>query len=88
MAGVQPAAITVRAAEEAELDALAALWRSSWLDAHAAIVPASLTRLRTLVSFRDRLGAALPRLRVAGPRGAPLGFHLVKDDEQIGRAHV
>jgi len=71
----------VRAAEEAELDALAQLWYDGWHDSHAAIVPAKLTRLRTLESFRDRLGAALPSVRVAGPRGAPLGFCVVKGDE-------
>jgi GNAT superfamily N-acetyltransferase len=38
-------------------------------------------RLRTQASFRDRLSAAPPRVRTLGPVGAPLGFHLIKDDE-------
>lgn len=71
----------VRDAEEAELDALAKLWRDSWLDAHAQIVPTELTRLRTLESFRDRLRAALPSVRVVGPPGAPHGFCIIKGDE-------
>lgn len=71
----------VRAAEEAELDQLAKLWHDGWQDAHARIVPAELTRLRTLESFRERLQAAIPSTHVAGPSGAPVGFCIVKGDE-------
>jgi GNAT superfamily N-acetyltransferase len=71
----------VRAAEEAEIDHLAQVWFDGWQDAHAQIVPAELIRLRTLESFRDRLRAALPNVRVAGPSGAPVGFSIVKGDE-------
>jgi GNAT superfamily N-acetyltransferase len=74
-------AMDVRAAEEAEIDVLAKLWYDSWQDAHAQIVPAELTRLRTPESFRERLQAALPHVRVVGPRGAPVGFCIVKGDE-------
>ena len=44
-------------------------------------MPAELTRLRTLASFRERLQHALPYIRVVGPSGAPTGFSIVKDDE-------
>jgi GNAT superfamily N-acetyltransferase len=71
----------VRDADEFELDHLARLWYDGWQDAHAHILPAALARLRTLDSFRERLHAALPRTRVAGPHGAPDGFSIVKDDE-------
>jgi GNAT superfamily N-acetyltransferase len=71
----------VRNAEADELDRLAGLWYDGWQDAHAAVVPAELTRLRTLASFRERLEHALPFIRVVGPPGAPLGFTIVKDDE-------
>jgi GNAT superfamily N-acetyltransferase len=71
----------VRAAAETELDHLAGLWHDSWRDAHAAIVPAELTRRRTLASFRDRLRAALPDVRVVGPLGSPAGLSIVKNDE-------
>lgn len=64
-----------------EIDHLAKVWFDGWNDAHARIVPAELARLRTLESFRDRLEAALPHVRVVGPFGAPLGFCIVKDDE-------
>jgi ribosomal protein S18 acetylase RimI-like enzyme len=73
--------MNVRNAEELELDRLATLWYDGWQDAHAAIVPAELTRLRTLSSFRERLQHALPYIRVIGPPGEPAGFSIVKDDE-------
>jgi ribosomal protein S18 acetylase RimI-like enzyme len=72
---------TVRPATESELDALAALWLSAWRDAHEAIVPAELTLLRTLESFRERLGQAIATTRVVGPPNAPVGFCIVKGDE-------
>jgi GNAT superfamily N-acetyltransferase len=74
-------AVHVRAAEQAEIDRLSRIWYDGWRDAHVPIVPAELTRLRTLESFRDRLQAALPDIRVVGPPGAPVGFHIVKADE-------
>jgi ribosomal protein S18 acetylase RimI-like enzyme len=71
----------VRPAEEAEIDHLAKVWYDGWHEAHAQIVPVELTRLRTVESFRDRLQAALPSIRVVGPSGAPVGFCIVKGDE-------
>jgi GNAT superfamily N-acetyltransferase len=71
----------VRSAEEGEIDQLARIWFDGWQDAHAKILPPELARLRTLESLRDRMEAALPDVRVAGPPGAPVGFYMVKDDE-------
>lgn len=71
----------VRPADEADIDHLARVWYDGWQDAHARILPAALARLRTLESFRDRLVAALPGIRVVGPLGSPLGFHMLKGDE-------
>jgi len=71
----------VRAAEEREIGHLARIWYDGWHEAHARIVPAELTRLRTLESFRDRLRAALSNVRVAGPAGKPVGFCIVKGNE-------
>jgi ribosomal protein S18 acetylase RimI-like enzyme len=73
--------MNVRDAEEAELDPLARIWYDGWRDAHEQIVPAELTRLRTLESFRDRLQAAIPNVRVIGKAGEPVGFCMVKDSE-------
>jgi ribosomal protein S18 acetylase RimI-like enzyme len=74
-------AVTVRAAEEAEIEHLARLWYDGWQDAHAQIVPAELARLRTLESFGQRLRAALPNVRVLGPFGSPVGLCIVKGAE-------
>ena len=73
--------MNVRPAEEFELDPLAKVWYDAWHEAHAEIVPAELTQLRTIESFRERLQAALPNLRVAGAPGEPVGFCIVRGDE-------
>jgi len=75
------ARMDIRTAEESEIGPLAKLWYDAWQDAHAQILPAALTRLRTLESFQERLHAALPYVRVVGPPAAPLGFCIVKGDE-------
>src|SRR5262245_47198995 len=71
----------VRAVEEREIDHLAQLWFDGWQDAHAAIVPASLKRVRTLENFRARLHIGLPDVRVIGPPGSPIAFYMLKDAE-------
>jgi GNAT superfamily N-acetyltransferase len=71
----------VRTAEPSDLKPLARLWWSGWRDGHDGLLPEALTRLRTLESFEDRMAAALSKVRALGPVGAPLGFHLLKDDE-------
>lgn len=71
----------VRGADAADVDVVARIWHDSWHDAHAHLVPAELTRWRTPDSFRERVRAGLASFRVAGPPGAPLGFHVVKADE-------
>jgi ribosomal protein S18 acetylase RimI-like enzyme len=73
--------MNVRPAEPSEIGALARLWHDGWHDGHAAIVPAALTRARTLENFAERLEAALGDVRVVGPVGAPLGFCMLKGDE-------
>jgi GNAT superfamily N-acetyltransferase len=73
--------IMVRPAEPAELDHLARLWHGAWSDAHEKLAAPEVTRARTLESFRERLAAILPDVRVAGPAGAALGLCIIKDDE-------
>jgi GNAT superfamily N-acetyltransferase len=79
-----------RPVDGADLDPLADLWHEGWRDAHLGIQPAELAELRTLESFRGRLEAAWADIRVVGPRGRPLGFTMLKDDElyqfYVGRA--
>jgi len=73
--------MNVRSAERTELDRLAAIWHEVWHESHASLMPAELTRLRTLENFRDRLEALLPDIRVIGPAGSPAGFCINRDDE-------
>jgi ribosomal protein S18 acetylase RimI-like enzyme len=73
--------MNVRSAERTELDRLAAIWHEVWHETHAPIMPAELTRLRTLENFRDRLEALLPGIRVIGPAGLPAGFCINRGDE-------
>ena len=73
--------MTIRAARDADVEPLARIWFDGWRDAHLAIVPEALARLRTLDSFRDRMTAALDQVRVAERAGAIAGFVMFKDDE-------
>ena len=73
--------VDVRSADERDLDQLAQVWFDGWHEAHAQIVPPELTRLRTIESFRDRLRAALPDVRVVDASGSPAGFSVLKGDE-------
>jgi GNAT superfamily N-acetyltransferase len=71
----------VRDAKKLEIDRLAKIWYDAWQDGHAQVVPAELTRARTLDSFRGRLAAAIASVRVVGPVGDPVGFCIVKGSE-------
>jgi hypothetical protein len=73
--------MNIRSAGPLDVAALATIWHHTWHEAHAHLVPPELTRVRTLNSFRERIAAALPHVRVVGPPGEPLGFCIVKDDE-------
>ncbi|HKS10325.1 MAG TPA: GNAT family N-acetyltransferase [Pyrinomonadaceae bacterium] len=73
--------LNVRDADQHEVDRLADIWHQGWQDAHADIVPAELKRLRTVESFGERMETLFPTARVVGPSGAPLGFHMIRDDE-------
>jgi GNAT superfamily N-acetyltransferase len=79
--GVITKAMDIRDAEEHEVEVLAKIWYDGWNDAHAQIVPGELKRIRTFGSFIERMRAAVATVRVAGPPGAPAGFHMLKDDE-------
>lgn len=73
--------MNIRRAELNEISALARLWYDGWRDAHLAILPEALARVRTLESFSGRMKARIDEVRVAGTPGAPLGFYMLKDDE-------
>jgi GNAT superfamily N-acetyltransferase len=71
----------VRDAEASEVIPLARLWFDGWQDAHAAIVPEALKRLRTLESFETRMADMIANVRVIGDLNDPAGFYALKDDE-------
>lgn len=71
----------IRPAAQSEVDLLARIWHDGWQDAHAAILPQALARIRTFDSFRERLQAALPHARVAEVDGVAAGFCIVEGDE-------
>lgn len=73
--------VAIRDGIVADVEPLADLWFEGRQDAHAGILPAQLARLRTRESFRDRLAAGLPALRVAERGEVPVGFTLLKGDE-------
>jgi ribosomal protein S18 acetylase RimI-like enzyme len=79
--GTRGSVMDVRSARKTEVDHLAKVWHDAWHDAHARIVPPELTRVRTFANFRRRLAAALSAVRVIGPLGMPVGFHIVQGDE-------
>ena len=70
-----------RQAESTEIAALARVWCDGWHDAHKMIVPAALVAMRTIDQFERRMAEALPKVRVIGRVGAPLGFYFLKHDE-------
>ena len=71
----------VREATTDDIDALAQIWFEGWLDAHAALVPEELARVRTYDNLHARLRNELAEVRVLGAVGSPLGFSMTKDDE-------
>ncbi len=73
--------VSTRAADAADLDRLATIWHDGWRDGHLAIVPASLARVRTLETFRERLEAGLADVRVIVLDGVVAGFYMLKSDE-------
>lgn len=71
----------LRTAEARDADRLARIWYDGWQDAHAAILPVELARLRTYESFRERLLERLRDTRVAELSGETVGFCIIKEDE-------
>ena len=71
----------LRPAEPADLPALARLWHAGWHEAHAALSPDTLVRLRTVDSFAARLVPLLSDTMTAGPVGQPQGLCAIKADE-------
>ena len=73
--------VAIRDPFEEEVEQLARIWHDGWHDAHAHLMPESLTSARTLPSFVERFPALLPETRVAGAAGEPVGFCILRGDE-------
>jgi GNAT superfamily N-acetyltransferase len=71
----------IRNATDTEIAVIAALWHDCWHDAHAEIVPAQLTRLRTPESFIERTKAYKAQIRVAVLGSSIVGLCITKEDE-------
>jgi ribosomal protein S18 acetylase RimI-like enzyme len=71
----------LRAAQPEDIERLIEIWFEGWRDAHASILPDTLTRLRTRDSFRERLRSELDAVRVVVERGEPLGFAMIRTTE-------
>ena len=64
-----------------QISEVAAIWAAGWQEAHADIVPAALTALRTPGSFLKRAQNAAGQTRIALSEGTVLGFVMVQADE-------
>ena len=73
--------VTVRKALSRDIEPVSRLWHRGWHDAHAAIVPAALTRLRTEQNFHERLERRLEDVLVAELEREPVGFAMLTGDE-------
>ncbi|MDQ2094780.1 GNAT family N-acetyltransferase [Rhodalgimonas zhirmunskyi] len=73
--------LTFRPMTEADLDPAAALWHEGWVAGHADVVPAELTRLRTLDSFRERLTRRRADCVVTVKNDTCIGFTMFHDNE-------
>lgn len=71
----------IRNSVPADAHILATLWHDGWQDAHAAVVPEELVRIRTRSAFLERVLEHGGAFRVIGDVGAPVAMSLVLDDE-------
>jgi GNAT superfamily N-acetyltransferase len=71
----------VRAATQADVPAIAALWHSGWRDGHVGHVPADLHAHRDLDSFVQRVPPRIAGTTIATHGDAVAGFVMVVDDE-------
>lgn len=71
----------IRDATAEDVGRLAQLWFDGWQDAHASILPAEVTKHRTLESFQERLADNLVHTRMIGTPDRALGFYMIKNDE-------
>jgi GNAT superfamily N-acetyltransferase len=73
--------IALRPATADDVEAIASVWHSAWMDGHLGHVPAALVSDRTLPSFRLRVPSRLDQTTVAVDAEGVIGFVTVHDDE-------
>jgi len=73
--------VALRKPSADDIPALSALWHDGWHEAHDALVPKALSKLRTTESFAARLETLLEQTRISGPPGEPDGLCIVRGDE-------
>jgi len=71
----------IRPATTADIPQITTLWHTGWHEAHAPLVPAALTALRTIESMRERTGEHLARTIVAADGETVQGFVMIRDRE-------
>jgi GNAT superfamily N-acetyltransferase len=71
----------LRAASDADVDAIAELWHRAWRDGHLGNVPDALLPHRELESFRARVPERLSGTTVASVGASIVGFATVLGDE-------
>lgn len=71
----------IRRATASDVDAVARIWYTGWLDAHLGNVPPELIRYRSRESFTPRTRDRIPATWVLESGGEVVGFVVVADDE-------
>ena len=73
--------ITLRAASAGDVEDIAGLWHSGWIDGHLGHVPESFHPHRRLDDFRERVPSRIARTTVATIDSRVVGFVTLHDDE-------
>jgi ribosomal protein S18 acetylase RimI-like enzyme len=73
--------LVLRPASLADVDAIAALWHSGWIDGHVGHVPEALHAHRRLVDFQRRVPPRIPTTTAAVLGVNLVGFVTLHDDE-------
>lgn len=73
--------IVLRAANNADIEAIAQVWHEAWGDGHTGNVPARLHAYRKLEHFRERVPQRITNTTVAVIETRIIGFVTVHNDE-------
>lgn len=72
---------SIRAAEPADIDTVAAVWFAGWADGHADNVPDALVQHRRPEDFQALVPTRIPNTVVIEDQGGVVGFVTVIDDQ-------